>query len=192
MACQVTGCPLPNRSGRHPLCDAHYQRVRNHGDLQADVPIRTRSKAPDAERFWSLVEKTPMCWLWRGRRHVGYGVFSVRDRRHPHRTVNAHRWAWEALRGPVEPGLHLDHLCRVRACVNPDHLEPVTRKVNILRGVSPAAIYARRDACLRGHRFDEANTLIGRRGDRICRACCREREARYVARTRYPALRRAA
>lgn len=76
--------------------------------------------------------------------------------------------------------------------MNPDHLEPVTRKENILRGISPAALYARRDGCLRGHRFDEANTLIGRRGDRICRACCRERETRYVARTRYAALRRAA
>jgi len=79
------------------------------------------------DRFFTKVEVGD-CWLWVGATDRGYGKF------YPHRkTVRAHRWLYEQLVGPVPAGMDLDHLCRVRACVNPDHLEVVTRSVNLAR-----------------------------------------------------------
>ncbi|MEU8186009.1 HNH endonuclease signature motif containing protein [Micromonospora carbonacea] len=110
------------------------------------------------------------CWIWTGsKNHAGYGSFSIgRARR-----VGAHRWAYENLVGAVPAGLDLDHLCRVRACVNPAHLEPVTRRENLRRGVRTEHM-AMRTHCPQGHPYDEANT--GRTGTvRWCRACKRDR-----------------
>ena len=82
--------------------------------------------------------------------------------------VTAHRAVYEALRGQVPDELHVDHLCRNRSCVNPDHLEPVTPSENSLRGISH-----KRDQteCLRGHEFTEANTHRDPNGTRHCKAC---------------------
>ncbi|MFF8534104.1 HNH endonuclease signature motif containing protein [Streptomyces sp. NPDC015532] len=112
------------------------------------------------------------CWEWTG--HVkpnGYG--QVRINRRP---LHAHRVAYEALRGSIPDGLVIDHLCRNRRCVNPDHLEPVTHRTNILRGTGPAARNARRTHCIRGHRFDAANTYVAPNGARNCRTCRAERK----------------
>ena len=135
---------------------------------------------PIEARFWSKVEFTDSCWLWTASRVVGYGDFSVGSRvdgsaKH----VRAHRWAYGYLVGPIPEGLVIDHLCRVRHCVNPDHMEPVTLRENILRGVGVAAICAVKTHCKHGHAFDEANTYIYARGGRGCRACGRraQREA---------------
>jgi hypothetical protein len=104
--------------------------------------------------FWNLVEPTGFCWLYKGgQTRGGYGNYEN------HR---AHRLAYELLVGSIPEGLQLDHLCRVRLCVNPDHLEPVT-----------PAEHARRShwgACRRGHPYTEANTYWTR-GSRNCRAC---------------------
>lgn len=99
----------------------------------------------------------------------GYG----RLRRSGH-LVLAHRVAYEAQRGAVPEGLTLDHICRVRHCVNPDHLQPVSTRVNILRGIAIPAINARKSHCQHGHPFTPENTVweaAGRR--RRCRACKR-------------------
>jgi hypothetical protein len=108
------------------------------------------------------------CWLWTGRLDKdGYGVVGHKgaDRR-------AHRASYEALRGSIPPGLVIDHLCRVRNCINPDHMEPVTNAVNVLRGEGWAAKQARQTSCKRGHPFAGAN-LFYCRGSRRCRACHR-------------------
>lgn len=131
---------------------------------------------PADERFWEKVDKTATCWLWTATRSGnGYGNFAVT---HFQRT-SAHRFAYEQAHGPVPEGKDLDHLCRVRACVNPDHLEVVTHRVNSLRGVSPWADRARQTHCIHGHPFDEANTYIDPKHPTIrkCRACHRTREA---------------
>ncbi|MDE1854663.1 MAG: HNH endonuclease, partial [Thaumarchaeota archaeon] len=70
------------------------------------------------ERFWAKVEKTPTCWNWKGGKLYGYGYFNLDKARHQ----RAHRYAYESLVGPIPKDLALDHLCRNRACVNPDHL----------------------------------------------------------------------
>ena len=91
----------------------------------------------------------------------------------------AHRLTYEATHGPIPSGLTLDHLCRNRRCVNPDHLEPVTNRENILRGTSPSALHAVQTACVNGHPFDAANTRTNANGSRSCRACNRAAVRRY-------------
>ena len=90
----------------------------------------------EAERFWPKVNLLGDCWLWLAYvNHGGYGRFRVGSMTDgTRRTVNAHRWAYEHLVGPIPEGLDLDHLCRVPGCVNPEHLEPVTHRENVARG----------------------------------------------------------
>jgi len=131
------------------------------------------------ERFWTYVNKTPTCWLWTGATLNGYGRFG----RGPGQTTGvAHRMAYEQLVGPIPAGLHLDHLCRVHACVNPAHLEPVTCRENLLRGETITARRAAQTSCLRGHAFDGENTYVAPNGCRDCRTCRREADRRYYQR----------
>jgi hypothetical protein len=119
---------------------------------------------PAQQRFWMNTECSPNCWNWTGfLNEGGYGRFTVDDRR-----VLAHRYAFELLVGPIPAGLTLDHLCRNRACVNPAHLEPVTRAENTRRGVRPVIV--RVTHCMYGHEYTDENTYWrGKR--RACRAC---------------------
>lgn len=138
----------------------------------------------DISRFWSKVARDPTsgCWEWQAYRNpAGYGVFSMRRK-----TLLAHRWAYEHFIGPIPEGLDLDHLCRNRCCCNPNHVEPVTRKTNVLRGDLDAMWrgYPSRNAakthCPAGHAYDERNTYVDKIGRRFCRACrCARESARY-------------
>lgn len=120
--------------------------------------------------FWARVEKTETCWLWRGTSiRNGYGQLSWHA---PMRL--AHRYAYELLVGPIPEGLTLDHLCRVRHCVNPAHLEPVTNRVNLLRGETFVAREAAQTHCPQGHPYDLFNTYTQpSRRIRYCRECRR-------------------
>lgn len=121
-------------------------------------------------RFWSKVDKSGSCWLWTGSKTSWeYGQHTVDGK-----NWRVHRLAYILTKGEIPKGLHLDHLCRVRHCVNPDHLEPVTNKQNVLRGIGPTANNARKTHCKRGHEFTEANTYVYTRGEhqeRFCKAC---------------------
>lgn len=89
--------------------------------------------ATPTQRFLAKVEKTPTCWLWTGTKNPnGYGRFS-----HNGRTVQAHRFSYEMHIDTIPPGMQLDHLCRVRHCVRPNHLEPVTQQENLSRKQRP-------------------------------------------------------
>ncbi len=129
-----------------------------------------------AERFWSKVEQIPFheCWEWSGsHNHMGYAKFQ-----YMWAEIRAARFAYELLVGPIPPGLHIDHLCRNRGCVRPDHMEPVSNRENVLRGVGPSAINAAKTHCVHGHPFSAENTRITlRRGipRRACRTCTRAR-----------------
>ena len=129
-----------------------------------DDAIRSRIAAPDQHG----------CTIWLGAVDAqGYGRY-CRDW--------AHRLVYEATIGPVPSGLQLDHLCRNRLCVNPHHLEPVTNRVNTLRGVGPTALNAKKTHCHKGHPFSGSNLIVLPDGSRRCRACRNERAARYRAR----------
>lgn len=128
-----------------------------------------------AGRFWAKVEVTEGCWLWRGYIDAaGYGRFTSDG------TPIAHRVAYQFIVGRIPEGMELDHLCRQRNCVNPDHLEPVTHHVNMLRGCQ-----AQQTHCINGHPFDAENTRIRVRRDgttyRQCYPCVRERGRRSRA-----------
>lgn len=140
-------------------------------------------RQPKTDRWRQLFEAGGVreCWPWKGSIHwEGYGAYNGRV---------AHRLVYEQLIGPVPPGLQLDHLCRNRRCVNPHHLEPVTARVNILRGDSPGARSVRRPTCANGHPRDEEHTYVWC-GERFCRECNRLAVARRKARLRAAALRR--
>lgn len=135
-------------------------------------------------RFWSKVQKTDTCWLWTGSLdRYGYGRFN------PSRPEawSAHRYAYLTLVGLIPDGQQLDHLCRVRRCVNPAHLEPVTSRENTMRGETPAAINARKTHCPKGHEYTAENTRVSADGERNCRVCHRAMNARYKARKRQEA-----
>lgn len=114
------------------------------------------------------------CWIWGGLlMKNGYGRISRGGHAGP--MILTHRAAYEVLVVPVPEGLQIDHLCRVRACCNPDHLEPVTCRENLLRGSGWVAVNARKTECPQGHPYDEANTYRRSNGRRVCRTCGRER-----------------
>jgi len=141
------------------------------------MPSSSISHSIDS-RFWPRVRKSEGCWQWLGScTSEGYGSFWL-DGRNRH----AHRLSYELLVGAIPEHRQLDHLCRNRSCVNPAHLEVVTRRTNIVRGESPAATRARQTHCIHGHRFDLFNTEFHQNGTRHCKACRnqRKRDARLL------------
>jgi hypothetical protein len=111
------------------------------------------------------------CLIWMGQcEHGGYGMVWFEGKKRL-----AHRVSYLLHKGTIPEGQTLDHLCRVPACINPDHLEPVTRRENTLRGDGPAGINSRKTHCINGHKFTEENIYMHPRGFRQCRIC-RKRE----------------
>ena len=134
-----------------------------------------------AKRFWDKVDRTAGCWNWLGSAvKTGYGQIWYQGR-----LVLAHRFAYELLRGPIPKGFEIDHLCHNKSCVNPIHLEVVTRSENVRRGwkvnIPPNS---RKTHCLRGHALTPDN-IYDEHGKRKCRQCRvlrdRERKARHRA-----------
>lgn len=116
------------------------------------------------ERFYDKVLFTTDCWEWVGGKSHGYGYFSIGKK-----LVRAHRFLYELYKGKIPIGLDLDHLCRNRKCVNPEHLEPVTRRENMNRGDSANR---NKTHCKKGHEFTLENTIIDRK-KRYCKECQR-------------------
>jgi hypothetical protein len=128
-------------------------------------------------KFWAKVDKcgpapeyNPSlgpCWLWTGtKNNAGYGMTCDQKQ-----DIGAHRMAFKLTNGYL-PELPLDHLCRVRHCCNPSHLEPVTHRVNILRGVGAGARNAKKSHCVNGHEFTPENTAMRSDGTgRHCKTC---------------------
>ena len=150
------------------LCSMHYARKRKGQDMNATPRFgylrrRTEDKIGEVDDNG--------CWPWVGRLQVdGYATIS-----HELKEVRVHRLTYEWHKGVIPDGLVIDHLCRVRHCVNPDHLDAVTAYENFLRGDAPAAKNARKTHCKNGHPLSGSNLVMDcvrpGRPRRTCRSC---------------------
>ena len=131
------------------------------------------------ERFWSKVESGDNgCWIWSSAiTQAGYGQFHYKSR-----TVYAHRFAYEQIYGGIQEGMDIDHLCRNTKCVNPRHLEAVTHKVNLQRGIGLTANNKRKTHCKRGHELNGKNIYESQLPWRICRICDLMRSKKFYVR----------
>jgi hypothetical protein len=178
--CAVADCPRTDVVSAY--CSPHRHRLRRYGSPTAGGPPLPFGRTPE-QRFWEKVDKSGACWLWTGALYKdGYGAFRDGEGR----TRAAHRIAYLYSGGVIPAGRVLDHLCRVRLCVNPEHLEPVTHRMNVVvRGVGPTSrVNAEKTHCVRGHEFTPENTYrqpykygVQRR----CRECKRAADARFRA-----------
>lgn len=144
--------------------------------------VEARDRVLSRVEILDLGHCTP-CWISnRAAQPNGYTKIGVLGR-----TWLTHRFAYEAFVGPIPDGMQLDHLCRQRACVNPEHLEPVTCRENLLRGETVTAREAQQTHCHLGHEFTPENTYVRAdrptsRGCRVCRsASARRSKARLAA-----------
>lgn len=177
LTCSVDDCERPVRA--RGWCSTHHQRWRVRGSI--DIVLKSwDNRKSKVERIWDFVDKDgpipaapwrPVdgnCWLWTGYLDkAGYGWLSA---------VPAHRRIFELEFGPIEPDMVLDHLCRVHACVRPDHFEVVTRGENASRN-----IHRLKTHCPTSHAYDAENTYIDGKGGRRCRACARARKRSAAA-----------
>lgn len=161
----LTGAPPPApipEAARTQACVVHYK----------GEPLAF-SRDQMSRLFWDKIAQTETgCWEWTGIKFPhGYGRLTFAKH-----TLYPHRVSYEIHKGTIPDGLHIDHLCRNRACCNPEHLEAVTCKVNIMR--SPIALASQNAAkthCPYGHEYTEANTITQKTG-RACRTCARWRD----------------
>jgi hypothetical protein len=180
--CSVGDCGKPVRA--RGWCSKHYQRWQKYGDPLMVIVEPGRSLE---ERFWEKVDKNgPVpecrpdlgpCWVWTGATAEGYGVITVDGH-----LEKAHILTFTWAKGDISEGWERDHLCRVRNCVRPDHLEAVTGRENQHRGESPWGQNSRKTHCPKNHLYDEANTYITPKGSRVCRTCRRTTMLAYYYR----------
>ena len=165
--CVVEGCD--RAWAKRYWCRKHWERWRKFGD-----PLGFGRNAPVEVRFWNKVVQCGECWGWTGSLGKdGYGSFNAEG------SYLAHKWLWTYLYGPVPAGHELDHLCRNRACVRPEHLEVVTHKENMARSSVV------KTHCKNGHLLAGENLVQWCiKTKRQCRLCQNAAVARYQQRKR--------
>jgi len=159
------------------FCELHYRRNKVHKHPQCSkVPQLYHKNIPDDQRFWNFVCKNTIdeCWLWIGGKHeLGYGRFYLNGDKVP-----AHRFSYILAYGQIPKGIVIDHLCRTPSCVNPLHLEAVTQRVNMSRGVIQERFKkwaASITHCPQGHEYTPENTQVYK-NNRTCKECRRIRK----------------
>ncbi len=137
------------------------------------------------DKIWNKIEKTDTCWNWKGDTWSGYGKIRIKSKNY-----RVHRLVYELLVGQIPTGLELDHRCRNRKCVNPEHLEPVTHAVNMERGMP---FRKQRTHCNQGHELTEDNIVRKKYKNHgtVCRICKNKTQIDYMNRKKKtPSLRK--
>lgn len=175
-------CAFPN-CGRKVhcsgLCNGHRQQANAGKPLKPLWANQRERGTPPRMPYLEAPCPNPTlignCRIWQARKdRKGYGVVRADGK-----TRKAHRYAWQLAKGPIPTGMVIDHLCRNRACINPDHLRVVTCRINAVENsLGNSALYIARTHCKNGHPFSEANTLIRTDGGRRCRICLKETNQR--------------
>lgn len=188
----------PIRRSRHLYCNPRCVRLRKNqarrevrlagraempkpfSPESGDKPMRLALAEPIRVRIQQSIKIDQAgCWRWKLNKDTdGYGRIQILKADGGSRSRPAHRIAYAEWRGEIPEGMEIDHLCRVRDCVNPEHLEAVTHAENTLRSYALPALNARKTHCVHGHEFSEANTYVTPGGARSCRACQRATQAR--------------
>lgn len=159
----------------HPASDTRPTRDRQ--SAVADCKPIPSPTTQDENRFWSKVavpEQPSCCWEWEAVKTNGYGQFWLSGNQ-----FQAHRVSYSWLIGSIPAEMCVDHLCRNRSCVNPDHLRLVSNAVNVLAGFGHGAINRNKTHCPRGHEYTPENTRVSAEGHRFCRTCSRLHDRRY-------------
>lgn len=163
----MTERPMPDRR------ETVRQRVNIIGNDVSDITARIFK--------YSIPVTESGCWLWLGGcAGDGYGVVRTEGK-----NEYAHRVSYQIFKGEIQAGLHIDHLCKVHCCVNPDHLEPVTCRENLVRGEGFVGKQVRQRLCLRGHELAGANLKLTKRGERICLECRRAYDQARIRKKTY-------
>lgn len=179
--CAAVDCM--RRPSADGLCMMHYKRRWRNGNLDLYQPQPIAAYMADRTAIASSPPERPglgPCHEWTGTRlSNGYGVIGVRS----HYKSLAHRVAFELARGPIPAGMVIDHLCRNRACVNPEHLEAVDNEENLRRGLGYRLRNGMTSSCIHGHEYTAENTYINpnNASDMRCRACARNRKKKRGA-----------
>lgn len=182
-SCSFPGCSHPILA--KGLCAAHYQQQLRGVPLFAINSTRRRNGSPPRTEFveqpcseWGLSKGlTTPCRIFVGPRdRGGYGSVTI-----GHTSIGAHLYVWERDVGPVPDDLEIDHVCRVRPCINTDHMRTVTHQVNVTENVVGSfwMLNAAKTHCIKGHAFTLANTRLRKAGGRACRECQRLAQAEY-------------
>jgi hypothetical protein len=148
------------RKGRTLSCGCHLAGIdgaKIWKVVPRGTPIATRIKA-------KCITDSNGCWIWQGTKSGGYGQIAVNGKQ-----LYVHRASYECFKAKIPDGLTLDHLCKNKRCCNPEHLEPVTMRVNVLRSENPCAVNAKKTTCPRGHEYDQDRSKVGGRQCRKCR-----------------------
>lgn len=152
-------------------------------------------KISDEERFWAKVARGGLdqCWPWMaGTDKDGYALFKIGSRKdNSRRSVRGHRWIYEKTIGPIEDGKTIDHLCRLRRCMNTRHMEPVTSAVNTKRNARSTATHCKRGPPLSGDNLILRPSFPSRPWpQRACRECANAAARRHGRKTKWAACRR--
>lgn len=172
--CTIEHCA--NNSHALGFCGMHYGRFKRHKDPLIIKRVYPKRALSLKERIENKILKTDKCWLWQGEiRKNGYGSIRINKKNY-----TIHRVYYELNKGQIPTGLTIDHLCRIKNCINPDHLEPVTLIENLKRGYGIGVQNSNKTYCPKGHEYNG----VDKNGHRLCLTCRNVRNKIYQERNR--------